>query len=161
MKPMDAEYLALARAIHVLALVHWIGGVAIVTTIVLPAALKLPDALEAVAAFERFERRFAAQVRISIALVGLSGLYLLYAYDAWDRFEYLSFWWLHLMVAVWALFAVMVYVLEPLLIHRVFHEFALRDKKQAFAVAIYLHAAALIVSAVAIGAGVLGAHGGL
>jgi uncharacterized membrane protein len=158
---MDAEYVALARAIHVLALVHWIGGVAIVTTIVLPAALKVSNAMEAVAAFERFERHFAAQVRISIALVGLSGLYMLYAYDAWDRFEYLSFWWLHLMVAVWALFAVMVYVLEPLLIHRVFHEFALRDKNRAFTIAIGLHSAVLTISAIAIGAGVLGSHGGL
>jgi uncharacterized membrane protein len=158
---MDVEYVALARAIHVLALVHWIGGVAIVTTIVLPAARKLPDALAAITAFESFERHFAAQVRISIALVGLSGLYMLYAFDAWDRFRYPSFWWLHLMVAVWAAFASMVYVLEPLLIHRAFHDFALRETKRAFTIAMRLHAAALIISVVAVGAGVLGAHGGL
>jgi len=158
---MLVEYVAVARAIHVLALVHWIGGVAIVTTIVLPAARKLPDSSEAIAAFERFEGRFAAQVRISIALVGLSGLYMLYAFDAWDRFEYLSFWWLHLMVAVWAAFALMVYVFEPLLIHRVFHELVLRDKNRAFMIAIRLHSAALAISAVAIGGAVLGAHGGL
>jgi hypothetical protein len=35
---------AQARAVHVLALVHWIGGVAIVTTIFLPRVSKLPDA---------------------------------------------------------------------------------------------------------------------
>lgn len=45
---MEVETAALARAIHVLALVHWIGGVAIVTTIVLPAARKLPDASAAI-----------------------------------------------------------------------------------------------------------------
>src|SRR5438067_13445298 len=67
--------LALARAIHVLALVHWIGGVAVVTTIILPRAHALLDAKEAVAAFEAFEQRFASQVRISILLVGLSGAY--------------------------------------------------------------------------------------
>jgi len=64
--------LALARVIHVLALVHWIGGVAVVTTIVLPRAHALLDAHEAVAAFEAFEQRFASQVRISILLAGLS-----------------------------------------------------------------------------------------
>jgi uncharacterized membrane protein len=69
--------LALARAIHVLALVHWIGGMAVVTTIILPRAHALLDAKEAVAAFEAFERRFASQVRISILLVGLSGAYML------------------------------------------------------------------------------------
>jgi uncharacterized membrane protein len=158
---MEVEYAALARAIHVLALVHWIGGVAIVTTIVLPAARKLPDASAAIMAFESFERRFSAQVRISIALVGLSGLYMLYAFDAWDRFEYSSFWWLHLMVAVWAAFALMVYVLEPVLIHRVFHNLALRDTNRAFTTAMRLHAAALVFSVIAVGAGVLGAHGGL
>lgn len=56
--------------------------------------------------------------------------------DAWSRFQYASFWWLDLMVAVWTLFALMVYVLEPLAIHRLFHEFALRNKDCAFVVAI-------------------------
>jgi hypothetical protein len=65
------------------------------------------------------------------------------------------------MVAVWALFALMVYVLEPLLIHRLFHEFALRQKHRAFALAARLHVAALGVSVIAIIAGVLGANGGL
>jgi NhaP-type Na+/H+ and K+/H+ antiporter len=57
------------------------------------------------------------------------------------------------MVAVWMLFALMVYVLEPLVIHRLFHEFALRNKDRAFAMAIGLHAVALIISAFAVGAG--------
>ena len=158
---MMVDDLALARAIHVLALVHWIGGVAVVTTIVLPRARGLPDAKDAVAAFEAFELRFAFQARISILLAGLSGVYMLIKLDAWNRFQYESFWWLDLMVIVWMLFALMVYVLEPLVIHRLFHEFALRNKDRAFAVATKLHAVALIISAFAIGAGVLGAHGGL
>ena len=94
-------------------------------------------------------------------LAGLSGAYMLTRLDAWNRFQYASFWWLDLMVAVWLLFALMVYVLEPFVIHHLFHEFALHNKDHAFAVAIGLHAVALIVSAFAIGAGVLGAHGGL
>jgi uncharacterized membrane protein len=74
---MTFDDFALARAVHVLALVHWIGGVAAVTTIVLPRARALPNAKDAVAAFEAFERRFAQQVRVSILLVGLSGGYML------------------------------------------------------------------------------------
>ncbi len=46
---MTIDDLALARAIHVLALVHWIGGLAVVTTIVLPHVRALPDAKDAVA----------------------------------------------------------------------------------------------------------------
>jgi uncharacterized membrane protein len=74
---MLIDDLALARAIHVLALVHWIGGVAVVTTIVLPSARAMADAKEAVAAFKEFEQRFASQARVSILLVGLSGAYML------------------------------------------------------------------------------------
>jgi uncharacterized membrane protein len=158
---MTFDDFALARAVHVLALVHWIGGVAAVTTIVLPRARALPDAKDAVAAFEAFERRFAQQVRISILLVGLSGGYMLMKLDAWNRFQYVSFWWMDLMVAVWVLFALMVYVLEPLVIHRLFHDFALRQKHRAFALITGVHVIALFVSALTIVTGVLGAHGGL
>jgi uncharacterized membrane protein len=158
---MIPDALTLARAIHVLAIVHWIGGVSAVTTIVLPQARRLADADAAVAFFESFERRFVRQVRISIALAGLSGLYMLHALDAWDRFRHASFWWLHLMVAVWCVFALMVYVIEPLFAHRRFRELAARDAPGAFALATRLHLVALTLSAIAIGAGVLGAHGAL
>lgn len=35
------EYLALARVIHVLAVVLWIGGVAMVTTVIIPSVKKM------------------------------------------------------------------------------------------------------------------------
>ena len=158
---MMIDDLALARAIHILALVHWIGGVAVVTTIVLPRARELPDARDAVAAFEAFEQRFAQQARFSILLAGLSGVYMLMKTDAWYRFQYASFWWMHLMVAVWVLFALMIYIVEPIVIHKLFHQFALRQKDRAFALATIFHVIALLVSATAIVAGVLGAHGAL
>jgi uncharacterized membrane protein len=151
----------LARAVHILAVVHWIGGVAAVTTIVLPRAREIPDGKEAVAFFEAFERRFAGQARVSILLAGLSGLYMLIKMDAWDRFQYAAFWWMHLMVGVWLLFASMIYVIEPFAIHRKFHELALDQPHRAFAMAQRLHMAALAISVIAIGAAVLGAHGAL
>ncbi len=157
---MMIDDLGLARAIHILALVHWIGGVAVVTTIVLPRAREMPDARAAVAAFEAFEKRFAQQARISILLAGLSGVYMLMETDAWYRFQYASFWWMHLMVAVWVVFALMIYIVEPIVIHKLFHQFALRKKDRAFALAIRFHVLALLISVVAIAAGVLGAHGG-
>src|SRR5271166_2615262 len=79
--------LAVARAIHVLGVVHWIGGMAAVTTVVLPHAQLLPDANAAIAAFEAFERRFARQARISVTLTGVSGIYILWRLAAWERFE--------------------------------------------------------------------------
>lgn len=158
---MTVDDFTLARAVHLLALVHWIGGVTMVTSIVLPRARTLPDARAAIAAFEMFEGRFAAQARISILLAGLSGFYMLHKLQAWTRLLEPASWWLALMVAVWAVFALMVFMLEPLLVHRLFHSYALRDKDRAFGWAIRLHAVALIASIIAIAAGVLGAHGAL
>jgi uncharacterized membrane protein len=152
---------AVARALHVLALVHWIGGVAMVTTVVLPRARALDDAHAALTAFEAFEGPFAAQARFSILVVGLSGFYMLNKLKAWTILFDPGFWWLALMVAVWAVFALIVFVLEPLVVHRLFHDYALRDKNRAFSLAIRLHAVALTISCVAIVAGVLGAQGAL
>jgi len=103
---------AVARALHVLALVHWIGGVTMVTTIVLPRAGALADAHAALAAFEAFENPFAAQARFSILLAGLSGFYMLNKMQAWTLLLDPAFWWLALMVAVWAVFALVVFVLD-------------------------------------------------
>jgi uncharacterized membrane protein len=102
--------LAVARIIHVLGVVHWIGGVAAVTKIVLPHARHLPDTNSAIEAFETFERRFVRQARISVALTGVSGIYMLWRLAPWGRFESSSFWWLHLMVALWILFVLMLFV---------------------------------------------------
>jgi uncharacterized membrane protein len=152
---------AVARALHVLALVHWIGGVAMVTTIVLPRARALADAHAALTAFEAFEGPFAAQARFSILLAGLSGFYMLNKFQTWTILLDPAFWWLALMVAVWAVFALIVFVLEPLVLHRLFHDYALLDKHRAFSLAIRLHALALTISCVVIVAGVLGSLGAL
>ena len=66
----------LARAIYVLAVVHWIGGVAFVTLIALPLARASEDARKGWALFEAIERRFAAQVRVSLPLAGAAGLWM-------------------------------------------------------------------------------------
>jgi len=153
--------LTLTRAIHVVAIVHWIGGVCAVTTIVLPRARRLPDSAAAMALFEEFESRFARQVRISVLLTGLSGLYMLHALHAWARLSELSFWWLHLMIAVWITFAIVVYLFEPLFLHANFRKLTSGDSKKAFALAQSLHNVALTISAFTIAAGVLGAHGAL
>jgi uncharacterized membrane protein len=158
---MTIDDFAIARALHVLALVHWLGGVTMVTTIVLPRARAMADARAALAAFEMFEGRFAVQARFSILLAGLSGFYMLDKLHAWARLLDPASWWLDLMLVVWAIFALMVFVLEPLVVHRLFHDYALRDKERAFALAIWLHVVVLTVSGVAIAAGVLGAHGAL
>jgi len=111
---------ALARALHVVGVVLWIGGVGFVTTVLLPAVRRLKEPDERVAFFEEVERRFAWQARGTTLLVGGSGLYLLHAWDLWDRFLQPGFWWMHAMVLIWLIFTVMLFIAEPLFLHRCF-----------------------------------------
>lgn len=106
--------IALARALHVLAVVHWIGGLAFVTLVVLPLARRRPAAAEGLALFEGVERRFAAQVRVSIPLAGATGLWMTDRMDLWARFADPRDWWMSAMAGLWLLFMLMVFVVEPL-----------------------------------------------
>ena len=51
----------LARVLHILAIVPWIGGVAFVTTVLMPAIRRNTPPRERLAAFHRFEAGFAWQ----------------------------------------------------------------------------------------------------
>ncbi|HOZ33692.1 MAG TPA: hypothetical protein PLM52_12505 [Tabrizicola sp.] len=150
----------LARLIHVLALVHWIGGVAMVTLVILPQMRTLPAA-ERIATFERIEGRFGLQAKLSTLLAGLSGLSMLWLTGGWGLYLLVSFWWLHLMTLVWAIFSLVLFVLEPLVLHRWFHARAARDPEGTFALVLRLHRVLLALSALAIAGAVQGAHGGL
>jgi hypothetical protein len=67
--------------------VLWIGGVALVTTVLLPAVRRLKSPEERIAFFESVEQRFASQSRVTTLLAGLSGLYMIYRLDLWGRFS--------------------------------------------------------------------------
>ena len=75
----------IARVLHVLGVVLWIGGVAMVTTVLLPATRRLKTPQERVAFFENIERGFAAQSRITTLITGLSGFYLAHRLVTRDR----------------------------------------------------------------------------
>lgn len=102
-----------ARVLHVLGVVLWMGGVAMVTTVLLPTLARMQSATEAMVFFEQFKRRFAAQARFSTLFVGLTGFYMVYVLDAWHRFTQWQYWWMHTMVLIWLLFSVMLFVMEP------------------------------------------------
>jgi uncharacterized membrane protein len=66
----------LARALHVLAVVIWIGGVAIATTVVLPAVRCGDLGEDRLQAFQAIEHRFVWQARTAVIVVGLTGHYM-------------------------------------------------------------------------------------
>lgn len=153
--------IALARALHVVAVIHWIGGLAFVTLIVLPLARSRQTAQEAVALFNDIERRFSTQVRISVPLAGASGLWMTYRWNLWDRFADPHFWWMHAMVVVWALFTTLLFVLEPLWLHRWFEASAQSRPERTFAIVQRLHWLLLIATLITVAGAVAGSHGGL
>lgn len=150
---------ALVRAIHVIAVVFWIGGVAMVTTVLLPAVRGFKSPKERVAFFESVEQRFARQARLSTLITGLSGLYIMYRFNLWNRFESVSFWWLHGMVCVWLLFTLMLFVLEPLFLHHWFRSRADVAPDATFGLIQGLHWLLLGLSIITIFGAVAGSHG--
>jgi uncharacterized membrane protein len=153
--------LTIARALHVLSIVHWIGGVSLVTLVLLPALIDSVPPAERLSQFERVEGRFGLQAKVSTALAALSGFWMTWRLDAWDRFLDLRFWWMHAMVAIWAIFTIVLFVAEPLFLHRWFHQRAMRDPEGSFRLVLRLHRVLLTLSLVTVGAAVLGAHGAL
>ena len=105
--------LTLARVLHVIAVILWIGGVAMVTTVIIPAVRKLKSKEEQIKTFEEIEGRFALQAKVTTLITGLTGLYMLYVLDGWERYLDFRFWWIHAMTLVWILFTLVLYVLEP------------------------------------------------
>jgi len=149
----------LARALHVLAVVLWIGGVAFVTTVLLPAVrdLKVPE--ERVVFFEIAERRFGRQARVSTALAGLTGFYMIVRLDWWDRFLSSEYWWMHAMVMVWLLFTLMLFVAEPLFLHRWLLARANTRPESTFRLVERLHQILLVLSLITLIGAVMGSHG--
>lgn len=149
----------IARALHVLAVVLWIGGVGFVTTVLLPAVRRLKTPPDRVAFFDAVERRFAWQARATTVLAGATGFFMTSQLDLWNRFVSAAYWWMHAMVAVWLLFTIMLFVAEPLFLHRWFDERAKSDPEGTFDLIERMHRLLLLVSLITILGAVAGSHG--
>ena len=126
----------------------------------MPAVRRTHPEGERLAAFVRIEERFAFQARATVALAGLSGLYLLIRFDAWARFASPHFWWMHAMVGLWFAFAAMLFVIEPLILHRRMSEaITSGDSGQTFARMERFHQVMMALSLITVGGAVAGSHG--
>ena len=121
---------ALWRGLHVLAIVLWIGGVAFVTTILIPALRRSGNDY---ALFEKLEHRFGLQAKFSTQIA---------------------------MISTWAVFTLMLFVLEPWLMHRLLKQKAQIDPAGTMALLQRVHIALLTLSLITVAGGVIGAHGG-
>ena len=150
----------IARALHVVFVAHWIGGVAFVTLVALPLARACGEAEKGWALFEAFESRFAAQVRWSIPLAGVTGLWMVWRLDLWGLFAEPAAWWMDAMVLLWALFMVIVFVVEPRA-HRRVAAMAAEDPAALLLRISRVHRVLLAAGILTIIGAVTGAHGGI
>ena len=153
------NYFVLARALHVVGVVLWIGGVAFVTTTLIPSLREMADADQRLPLFEKLEGKFAFQAKLVTLITGLTGFYMLEYMGAWDRYQQVQFWWIHLMTLIWLIFTLVLFVLEPLFLHRRFKEMANENSDRAFALLHRMHIILLVLSLVAVFGTVAGAHG--
>jgi len=149
----------IARAIHIVAVIHWMGGVAFVTLVVLPAVGCAVDSAKRLELFEAIEGRFSAQAKVSVPVAGLSGAWIAERLEVWGRFLDPAAWWLGAMALVWLLFMAILFVIEPFVLRESFRRRALADAASALRLVQRAHWALLAAGTIAAAGGVLGAHG--
>ncbi len=155
----DFELFTLARVLHVLAVVLWIGGVAMVTTVIIPSVKRLSSKEDQVKTFETIEGRFAIQAKITTLITGITGFYMLYVLDAWDRYFDFRYWWVHAMTLVWILFSLVLYVFEPLILHKLFKKYVNENPQKIFSIIHKAHWFLLALSLLTTAGAVAGSHG--
>jgi len=151
--------LAIARAIHVLAVVVWIGGVAMVTTVILPMVRHARMPTECQVLLEAVERRFIWQARIATLLVAASGFYMVQRLNLWDRFRNIEFWWMHAMVLLWLIFTLVLFIGEPLAARAHRKHGSQPASKGRLLFMQWLHWVLLLLSAIIVLAAVAGSQG--
>jgi uncharacterized membrane protein len=142
-----------ARAIHILALVVWIGGVWFVTTVLRPAMKQKPPE-EWMREFRAIEHRFAPQAWMAMLLVLFSGLYMLYQYDLWQHLADRHYWWIPFMVVAWLLL-----VIDHLVILRTLYDRGMPAPQRELIRMRLMHRLILGFSLLAIFAAIGGSHG--
>ena len=150
---------SLARAVRVLAVVAWIGGVYLVTMVILPAVRGMANPAEMSERFKEIEGRFGRHAKFATLLAGASGFYMLHLLDGWGRYASLEFWWVHAMTLIWLLFTLALFVLEPFFLRSRLKRRALEAPDQTFARIARFHYILLAASLITIFGAVIGAHG--
>lgn len=153
------DQFVMARILHIIAVVMWIGGVAFVTTVLIPSLRTIEHKGNRIELFERLEGRFALQAKVTTLITGLSGMWMIDYLNAWSRYTDPQFWWMHLMTFIWFIFTLVLFVLEPLFLHQLFHRLAEKDSNVAFKKLHIMHIVLLSLSLLAIAAAMAGSHG--
>ncbi len=157
---MNHQTLVVARILHVVGVVVWIGGVFFVTAVILPY-VKARRAEDPVGLFESIEGQFSKYAKISVALTGFSGIYMIDVMSLWSRFSDVRFWWMHAMVLIWLVFSVILLIVEPVLRRKMERNGMTIPAEQFLRVSSRVHVLLLGLSMLTIAGAVAGSHGWL
>jgi uncharacterized membrane protein len=146
-------------AMHVLGVVVWIGGVAFVTMIVFPMLMRMEGSMEKMILFQGVEHRFAKIAKISVAVVGITGVWMLQITGEWKTLFSAGGIGPTLMLIVWT-FYLLVLLFEARLFTVLFRGEAQQDTARVFFRLTVFHWVVLGLSLLAIGVGVWAGHGG-
>ena len=147
-------------AVHVIGVVVWIGGVAFVTMIVFPMIRRMEDSFEKVLFFQGMEHRFARIAKSSVAVVGLTGVWLLYITGEWRTLFSMVGIGPTLMIIVWS-FYLFVLLFEGRIFKMIFGGRAQRNTEKVFSLLSRFHWVVLGLSLLTVGVGVWAGHGGV
>jgi uncharacterized membrane protein len=146
-------------AIHVIAVVLWIGGVSFVTVVVFPMIMRMDNSLEKVLFFQGTEHRFAKIAKTCVVVVGLTGGYLLHLTGEWKGLFTMVGIGPTIMLLVWS-FYVLVLLFERNIFKAMFKGEAQHDTQKVFVRLTVFHWVVMGLSMIAIGIGVYAGHSG-
>lgn len=151
------------HTVHLLTVILWIGGLGFITILMLPMIIRMEDPLGKVLLFNRIEHKFAPLARVYNVIVGVSGFTLLYMTGAYKDIFTLDGLPLLFMAVVWVFWAVMLFVLEPIVVRKMIEKMQRSGEameiESIFALMNRLHIVLLILSLLAASAGAAFAHG--
>jgi uncharacterized membrane protein len=151
--------ISLLAAIHVVAVVIWIGGVAFVTVIVFPMLMRMEDTLEMVLMFHRLENRFAKHAKTYLWITGITGFALLYLEGRYHTLFSTANVGMLAMLVAWLLY-LFVLTFEKKIFGKIFGKPESIDAKKVFKGLTAFHWVILGISLFAVAAGVWQGHGG-
>ncbi len=143
--------------IHVICVIIWIGGVSFVTMVIFPLMYRTEGSLEKALLFQGVEHRFAGIVKWLIAIVGVTGFWLLSARYGFAVLSEPHGAGIVIMIAAWAFYTTVI-LSERKIFGRIFADPETIDMNKALKMINAMHWILLTMSYAAVAGGIWFGH---
>jgi len=154
----DGMFLTILLIIHIICVIIWIGGVTFVTMVIFPMMYMTEGSLEKALMFQRVEHRFAGMVKWLVAIVGITGLWILYAKYGFGILVQTRGIGVAIMIFTWTLYTTIL-LSERRIFGRIFADPEKIDMDQALKLINIMHWFLIVISYSAVAGGVWFGHG--